>query len=394
MNKIRITFLLFHIAAVILLTPVLAADTPVSGTINEDTTWTESGSPYIAGNHVVVADGVTLTIEPGCIIKFSPGINLSISGRVIADGTPEKPIIFMRYEASNWGNIRLQSADPGCLFDSCRIFGGQRGIQIYSSSPGTPATISNCLFYDIYNECIDISNSAPIITGCTIIAHRYNAIKVYSSDASLKLPSFSNCSILKRGAMEMSGIEITMSSQDNFQALVENCRISNFQKAISIKMANSDNNMIRIIACDLKNNNHSVSYYNTGSSFDSELRNCRIGYIFFDDSSDVSVPLSPIEARENFWTLEEAGRSNKTDQISFIDDRATDHFPGADLNDDDVTDSDDAAVIMDYLVGNQTLPDEDLADADGDGDVDIRDASLVRSYGQGLLWKLPKPFLP
>ncbi|MCK4444926.1 MAG: hypothetical protein KAW09_10295, partial [Thermoplasmata archaeon] len=42
-----------------------ARGTLVSGHITSDTTWNESGSPYIVTNTVTVDNGVTLTIEAG-----------------------------------------------------------------------------------------------------------------------------------------------------------------------------------------------------------------------------------------------------------------------------------------------------------------------------------------
>jgi dockerin type I repeat protein len=398
MKVLRVPVIMFFIALILLFTPLITADTPVSGTINKNTTWSESGSPYIMGALTTVSGGFTLTIEPGCIIRMASNVTLEIQGRIIADGTPDKPIIFMKNTDSKWNYILFDSADPGCVLDSCRISGGSTLIRINNTTPGTPTTISNCLLYNASDECIYLSNSKAFINGCTMIANKDHGIKINSSTNVLKTPSIANCSIINKGATANAGIYLSMASYDNFQFLIENCRVKNFQTGININNnSGAENNTIRIISCDLKDNTQSVYFHNdyysgnpTGS-FQAEIRNCRIAYIHFDGST---VPLSHINARDNFWTLTMEKRSNKTDQISFTDDRSTDHFPNADLNNDGNTDLDDATVIMDYLVGNGTISDESLADADGDGDVDIRDASLVRSYSEGLLWKLPKAFLP
>lgn len=64
------------------------------------TTWT-ADKTYILENFVFVNEGQILTIEPGTIIKGKPGQNADASalvvargGKIIADGTAEKPIIF------------------------------------------------------------------------------------------------------------------------------------------------------------------------------------------------------------------------------------------------------------------------------------------------------------
>lgn len=76
--------------------PIIA----VSGFIDENTTWT-SDNIYQLNQKVVVSSGVTLTINPGTIIKGSSGTGSLASalivargGRINAQGTAEQPIIF------------------------------------------------------------------------------------------------------------------------------------------------------------------------------------------------------------------------------------------------------------------------------------------------------------
>ena len=54
------------------------AQTPVSGGIYANTTWTLANSPYIVTGNVVVFPGVTLTIEPGVVVKFDNAMMLEI----------------------------------------------------------------------------------------------------------------------------------------------------------------------------------------------------------------------------------------------------------------------------------------------------------------------------
>ena len=76
----------------------------VSGTITQDTTWSPSqslGQPYVITGNVTVNAGVTLSIEPGTIIKFDPTIyssyyhySMTVNGILDAQGTVEDPIYF------------------------------------------------------------------------------------------------------------------------------------------------------------------------------------------------------------------------------------------------------------------------------------------------------------
>jgi hypothetical protein len=71
-----------------------------SGFLTEDETWTNDRE-WILASKVIVPDGITLTIEPGTIIKGNPGTGtlatalvVARGGRIMAEGTAENPIIF------------------------------------------------------------------------------------------------------------------------------------------------------------------------------------------------------------------------------------------------------------------------------------------------------------
>ncbi len=71
-----------------------------SGQITADETWISSNIYVLAGK-VVVDDGITLTIEPGTIVKGQKGTGslasaliIARGGKIIAEGTQENPIIF------------------------------------------------------------------------------------------------------------------------------------------------------------------------------------------------------------------------------------------------------------------------------------------------------------
>lgn len=69
-----------------------AADTPVGGRIDSDTTWTKEGSPYVLDDNVTVARGSTLTIEPGVTVRGAGSLRLNAVGPIHAVGTAADPI--------------------------------------------------------------------------------------------------------------------------------------------------------------------------------------------------------------------------------------------------------------------------------------------------------------
>src|SRR5689334_4374533 len=69
--------------------------TNVSGGIFSNTTWTLANSPYIVVDTVVVFPGVTLTIEPGVVVKFDDHIYIEIrQAAIISNGNALDSITF------------------------------------------------------------------------------------------------------------------------------------------------------------------------------------------------------------------------------------------------------------------------------------------------------------
>lgn len=107
----------------------------VSGELTANTTWTNDRIWIISGR-VVVTDGVTLTIEPGTIIKAAEGIDVNASalivargGTIMAEGTADAPIIFtsildnielgdkvgtnlLRTDNEKWGGLMILGKAP------------------------------------------------------------------------------------------------------------------------------------------------------------------------------------------------------------------------------------------------------------------------------------------
>ncbi|MEW6541446.1 MAG: hypothetical protein AB1402_07530, partial [Bacillota bacterium] len=77
--------------------------TPVSGPIASDTTWTVAASPYHVTSSVTVNAGVTLTIEPGVVVKFGHNTGLYVDGTLLAQGTPAAPIHFTDFRDDTVG---------------------------------------------------------------------------------------------------------------------------------------------------------------------------------------------------------------------------------------------------------------------------------------------------
>jgi hypothetical protein len=88
-------------------TPV-APKSDWGGALPGDTTFRPDGNPHNINTDLVVPTGVTLTIEPGVELLFSPDASLIVHGRLLAEGTPTQSILFTRrYFDTYWGAIAI-----------------------------------------------------------------------------------------------------------------------------------------------------------------------------------------------------------------------------------------------------------------------------------------------
>lgn len=91
----------------------------VLSNISEDTTW-ETGKIYTLGSRISVLSGVTLTIEPGVIIKGEAGsganataLVIARGAKIMAEGTASEPIIFTSIaDEIEPGSIESPNLDP------------------------------------------------------------------------------------------------------------------------------------------------------------------------------------------------------------------------------------------------------------------------------------------
>jgi len=125
-----------------------------SGEIAQDETWWPSGNPHIIDNDVYPGENVTLTIKPGCIIKFQPGTELFCgyydASAIVAEGTADSVILFTSNVATpapgDWQCVGAYDLSmPTTSFKYC-IFeygGGAQGWGTFTVDE-TGVKFSNC----------------------------------------------------------------------------------------------------------------------------------------------------------------------------------------------------------------------------------------------------------
>jgi len=135
--------------------------------------WTNQTAPYLIEGTVRIGTtglGVSLTIEPGTIIKFYNGAQFDIaywsdhSASLIANGTAEEPIIFTSANPvpnnDDWDGLNFDNGSNNCVINNCIIsYAGGNGTPwgaITLSNAGSPISLSNTHFSHIASHAISV----------------------------------------------------------------------------------------------------------------------------------------------------------------------------------------------------------------------------------------------
>ncbi len=87
----------------------------IGGLIDKDTVLTADVAWHVTQN-IGIMKGVTMTIEPGARLEFDEGMGLSSFGKLVAKGTPEKPIIMTGYNNAKWGGVFSHHSEDGTAY--------------------------------------------------------------------------------------------------------------------------------------------------------------------------------------------------------------------------------------------------------------------------------------
>ncbi|MBR3615672.1 MAG: S8 family serine peptidase [Bacteroidaceae bacterium] len=140
---------------------------------------------YIVTKNLAIPEGVTLTIKPGTVLKFRPGIGITNDGDLVCKGTPDSLIVFQAER--DGGSLRFGKSGKYADLEYVRITG-------FRGSCAVCANISNSIME--YNG----SSLYPIqyiVDECNI----YNSNIVYNF-ISYAIIHYSNCNVFNTNVVE------------------------------------------------------------------------------------------------------------------------------------------------------------------------------------------------
>ncbi len=99
--------------------PTNPGTTEIGGTLAEDLIL-ETGTEYNLTSALIVSEGITLTINPGAVIKATTGADVYVAimqgGKIMAEGTSSNPIVFTSNSATpnpgDWGGLIVLGKAP------------------------------------------------------------------------------------------------------------------------------------------------------------------------------------------------------------------------------------------------------------------------------------------
>jgi hypothetical protein len=179
---------------VVISSPVAAAGPcvpgPHQGTISSDESWCVEHSPHVIEEDVIVAEGATLTIEPGGIVVFKytsvlRDRDIFVNGSLDAQGTAIAPIRFTTDHSSpakaDWGYIRFGDYSTNNVLDYVTVeYGGNQGMSpnprptIYTATDSL--TIDHSTIRRGTGHGIEIENASPTIQNTAFEDHDGSAL--------------------------------------------------------------------------------------------------------------------------------------------------------------------------------------------------------------------------
>ncbi len=153
------------------------------GDLDIDATWDITNTSYFLLDHVTIAIGSTLTIDPAVIVKFSSQKSIFVNGALRAVGTASDPIIFTSYRDDT-----TSDGDANGDGSSIGYRGDWRRIEFTDTSDDTVSIIDHAIVrfggYDYGSTeygAVTLIDASPTIQHTEILENVFAGILAQSS---------------------------------------------------------------------------------------------------------------------------------------------------------------------------------------------------------------------
>ncbi|UCG59748.1 MAG: hypothetical protein JSU70_09560 [Phycisphaerales bacterium] len=182
----------------------------VSEDIATSTDWGENARIHISGvtgDVLTIAPGATLTIGAASVIIIDPDITVDVQGKIVVNGTEERPVVFTAQDRSlPWGGFLFESgssegqltnailtasgADPDWFGNNPGHGGSHRKNQcLFYLSDGAHVTLTDCYLVENHGQAGHGESSYLTMAGCLVqkcvTGGQYNRGSVVLEDCAL-----------------------------------------------------------------------------------------------------------------------------------------------------------------------------------------------------------------
>lgn len=183
--------------------------TAVSGSLTTDTDWPDNARIHVTDD-LEVAAGVDLTIGAGCVVKLAPGVAITVDGRIEANGTVDRPVVFVPEDrATPWGGMVLHDEASEAVMTAAIFTGSGADPDWFDNNDdsGSSHRDEECLVHLIDGARADF-------TGCAIIDNAGQA--GHGEDAFLTLTDCLVAECITGGQFNGGVVNITGSALIGF----------------------------------------------------------------------------------------------------------------------------------------------------------------------------------
>jgi hypothetical protein len=388
------------------------------GLANTEYILTEEDSPLVLTSLYLAQNGI-MRLEPGARLVIAPtgyggGIEIR-GGRLIAEGTPEKParieIGSVTNESSIWLSPHHSERRALSLEHTIWDMGPSRMV-ISSEGDGSETvplvSIRNSILIstasrDYYHDAMFVLEGGgiePIVFESTLFSS--------STNAALRLIATNRPVEMRRCVFTAGPYPQSLSAINIGQfpspypawidsaLLLEDCRFSGFESAIRVGMLSSDEEVqlaITIRGSDFSTSGLLARVDSTDTPLEFHVEDSHVAPVHFglveEPRAQLSFLRSYIAEGEDFSNAPVVTTVNNP----------LDHSPfrSADINSDGIVNHNDLRILMDVISGAldvEELDDPGMLDMDGDGGIGLRDLAVLQAYAEGTLNFLPVEEVP
>jgi hypothetical protein len=216
--------------------------------ITEDTHW--RGEVRVEGG-VTVAPQTTLTVAPGTVIRFAkggtgPGTGgtLLVLGRLVARGTPERPILFTAAGAgsaeTSWQGLVFLGTDKKNLLEHCRVEGATTAIDASFATLSLNDTRLSASVTGLRCQDCLLAVTGGGVERCGV------GVSISDSEADLRnLMMKENARGIVASRSSLSLAASTLEGHDEGGVVAEGCRL-----AISANTVRGNGNGLTLTSCE------------------------------------------------------------------------------------------------------------------------------------------------